>query len=295
MSGFREVPMGRLLSAAAGLAAVLALASAAAATIVLRVSPRELADTAHLVVEGRVATVDVRWNDDRSCINTYAVVNVDRVHKGPGAGSVTVVIPGGRLGDQEVRVEGTARLESGEECFLFLWRNARGEYLVLGEAQGKFRLTRDAKTGLRMAENSLKGLCLVVRGEPKKAGNEAAKRSDCLCADDLAAVVRASVEAQGKAPAPAPAPAGGTASTPAGAPATATGTGETAAPGTTEIEGRVPAPQPATPDPPSTTTTPGAGAPPPTKDAPAPPAGTPDTSGQGAQEPKPPVPAPESK
>ena len=118
----------RLARPAAAAAALLILATGAAATIVLRVTPRELADAAHLVVEGRVATVDARWNGDRSSINTYAVVNVDRFHKGTGGGQVTVVVPGGKVGDEELRYEGGAVFAPGEECFLFLWRNAAGEH-----------------------------------------------------------------------------------------------------------------------------------------------------------------------
>jgi len=287
--------MRRLLSAAAAAAALAALAGSATATIVLRVSPKELADTAPMVIEGRVATVDQRWDDGRTCINTYAVVNVDRTHKGPAAGSVTVKIPGGRVGDEEVRVEGTAKLEAGEDCLLFLWKDGKGEWVVLGEAQGKFRLWHDAKTGRRMAENSLKGLCLVVRGDAKKAEADGARKPDCLCYDDLVATVAASVEAQRKA-----APSTGSTAAPAGGgTATGTGTGTTttttpAAPAPTSVGG-VPAPQPAAPDLPSTSTTPGAGAPPPAKDAPAPPAGSSVVPGAGTQEPKPPAPAPEKR
>ena len=175
--------------------ALAALASTAAATIVLRVTPRELADAAHLVVEGRVDSVDVRWDDARTCINTYVTFSIDRAHKGNASGSLVITVPGGRVGEDEVRVEGTAQFESGEEAVVFLWRNREGSWIVVGEAQGKFRLRKDPKTGVRMAENSLKGLCLVVRGDPKGATAVAARQPDCLPCEDLFAAVRASVEA----------------------------------------------------------------------------------------------------
>jgi len=265
-----------VLALATAAAALGALAASAAATIVLRVSPRELADRAGLVVEGRVATVDVRWDAGRTGIFTYAVVNVERTHKGVNSGSVTVKVPGGRVGNEELRVDGTARFEAGEECFLFLWKDRDGEWLVLGEAQGKFRLFRDAETGVRMAENSLKGLCLVVRPDPKKGASEAAARkADRLSRDDLASVVAASVAAGTP-------PAGGAGPSTGGAPmAPGAGTRDEGA------TGGVPAPQPAAPEPPSTTT-PDGGAPPPTKDAPAPPAGSSGTADDG--KPKPPAP-----
>lgn len=279
--------MRRVLVLSAALAAAGLLVAPAAASIVLRVTPRELADTANLVVEGRVATVDVRWDEGHTCINTYATLQVERVHKGRVGGQVVVKVPGGRVGDEQVRVEGTARFAAGEEAMVFLWKDGKGEWIVLGEAQGKFLLTQDARSGKRMAENSLKGLCLVLRGDPKAPAAEASKRPDRLAYDDLVATVRASVEAERRTTTTgtaSTAPTGGGATTttsPTGGDATATGGGTTDA-------GRDPAPRDATPDPP-TSKEPDAGAPPPTQDAPAPPAEEPAPP---AQEPKP---APDAK
>lgn len=286
--------MRRLLAAALALAA---LAPFAAATVVLRVTPRELADKAELVIEGRVAAIDVRWDDDRTCINTYVTFTVERSLKGNAPGSMVITVPGGKVGDEEVRVDGTAQFARDEEAVVFLWRNARGEWGVLGEAQGKFRLTKDAKTGVRMAANSLRGLCLVVRGDPKGEAAQAARKPDSLSYDDLAAAVRTSIE---EAKAPVFRQNGGTTTSPA--PATGTTTGGTTDPKdpagttTTEPAGRDPAPQGATPDPPSTTTTnaPVGGTPLPTKDVPAPPAGSSGSTTDGARR-EPPPPPPEKK
>jgi hypothetical protein len=297
--------MKRVLVAAA---AVAFLAAGAAASIVVRATPRELADSAGLVVEGRVAAVDVRWDDGRTCINTYVTFTVERTHKGTPAGSVVVKVPGGKVGEEEVRVEGTAKFAKDEEAMLFLWKDRHGEWIVLGEAQGKFLLRQDEKAGKRMAENSLKGLCLVMKGDPKDEATKAAKRPDRLSYDDLCAVVKASVDAAakkatvpggttvpatdttgGNAAAPAPAPT----TTPAPAPAPATGTSPTEAPKGTTPAGQEPAPPGATPVPPSTSTsgTSSGGAPPPSKDAPAPQAGSSVPPGGGQQEP----PSPEKK
>jgi hypothetical protein len=272
--------MRRLLAAAA----VAALAASASASIVLRVTPRELADTANLVAEGRVASVDVRWDDARTCINTYVTLTVDRVLKGTASGSVVIKVPGGRVGDEEVRVEGTAKFERDEQVVVFLWRDVAGDWIVLGEAQGKFRVWQDEKAGKRMAGNSLKGLCLVMRGGGKEAGAASARRPDTLPYDDLASVVKASVDA-----AKAPPPKTGT-TAPALPPVTPPG-GTTAEPPLDGTAGRDPAPPTATPDPPSTSNPPGDGAPPPPKDVPAPKAGSSDTPGAGQT--PPPAPAKE--
>ena len=270
--------MGRALAVSVAAASVVALAAAATASIVLRVSPRELADAAHLVVEGRVSTVDVRWDDERTCINTYVSVSVERVHKGKAGGAVVIKVPGGRVGDEEVRVEGTAKFAAGDEAMVFLWKDGRGEWIVLGEAQGKFRLFQDAKAGRRMAENSLKDLCLVMRPEGKGPAAAAAKHPDLLPYDDLAAIVRASVEAAKK---PAASSTGtGTEGTVSPPTPDASAGRDPAAPNATPDSvtdasaGRDPAAPNATPDPSATTTKTTEGeAPPPPTESPAPPAG----------------------
>lgn len=189
--------MRRTVAVAAALAS---LSATALAGVVLRVTPRELADTSHLVVEGRVDRIDVRWDEGRTAINTWVTLVVDRVHKGTAGGTVSIKCPGGIVGDEELRVEGVAKFEKGERCMAFLWRDIHGDYQVLGEAQGRFVLSDDGRDGKRMATNSLDGLCLVVRGGPKALNAPSTRSPDRLLYDDLVAVVRASVA--GDAPAP---------------------------------------------------------------------------------------------
>jgi hypothetical protein len=176
-----------------GVALVATFAATSAAGVVLRVSPRELADAASAVVEGRVDAIDVRWNDDDTAINTWVTLLVDRVHKGTIDRSVKIKVPGGIVGDDEARVDGVARFEKGERCVVFLWRDRHGEYQVLGEAQGRFALADDGPRGARMAQNSLAGLCLMVRGGDGALSALSTTSPDRLPYDDLIAIVRASV------------------------------------------------------------------------------------------------------
>jgi len=254
--------------------ALAALGSVAAASIVLRVTPRELADTAGLVVEGRVTAVDVRWNAEHTAINTYVSMNVERTHKGTPVGTVVVKVPGGRVGEDELHVEGTASFRVDERIVIFLWKDGEKEWIVLGEAQGKFTLFRDKPDSDLMAENSLKGLCLVVRGDPSGTDARRARRADRVTYDALVEVIRASVAASRDTkpttggPTTTGAGGGGTATTP---PDGGDGGGTVQPPA-----GRDPAP-PGTPDPPRTTESSDEEAPPPSKDDPAPPAGKSDT------------------
>ncbi|MHC4820410.1 MAG: hypothetical protein ACYTDX_01660 [Planctomycetota bacterium] len=288
-------------------ATVAAFAATATASIVLRVTPRELADEAHVVVEGRVSAIDVRWDDKHTAINHYVTFNVEQVHKGKAGASVTIVVPGGTVGDETLRVDGVPTFKDGERAVVFLWKNKRGELVVLGQAQGKFNLFHDKKTKTLVAQNSLKGLCLVMRGGPKAVRSPRATRPDYLAHQDLVNVVKASVRAeQAKTTGGNALPSGGGSgstttdgSTPDGTgtggttgtgdlpdktdvPPTGDGStgGATVPGGGAELPGKdrdqAPGQDPATPEAqpnPPTTNPSNNGAPPPSKDDPAPPTG----------------------
>ncbi len=280
-------------------ATVAAFAATATASIVLRVTPRELADEAHVVVEGRVSAIDVRWDDKRTAINHYVTFNVEQTHKGKAGASVTIVVPGGTVGDETLRVDGVPTFKDGERAVVFLWKNKKDELVVLGQAQGKFNLFHDKKTKTLVAQNSLKGLCLVMRGGPKAVRSPKASRPDFLAHQDLINVVKASVradQAKNVGGGSTTTTDGGNATDPGKDTGTDAGGGTDAgtgsdAPTTTEPDNAGEAPKsddpdsgkdqapgqdPATPEAqpnPPTTNPSNNGAPPPSKDDPAPPTG----------------------
>jgi hypothetical protein len=115
----------------------VALAGPVLAAQSLHVSVEALSRESDLVVRGRVASVVSRFSDDGLRIFTYAEVDVASTWRGESASRVTVLVPGGVVGDLGQRVDGAPTLSDGEEVVLFLHRAEAGLFRVSGLAQGK--------------------------------------------------------------------------------------------------------------------------------------------------------------
>lgn len=111
-------------------------AGPALAAQAVAVSIEELARSSDLVVRGQVVSTSARWQEGR--IYTFAEVEVTSSIRGASPAKVTVMTPGGVVGDIGQRVDGAAVLAPGEEVVLFLGRSGTGELRVTGLAQGKF-------------------------------------------------------------------------------------------------------------------------------------------------------------
>jgi hypothetical protein len=96
----------------------------------------------------------------------------------------------------EVTEASARKFTVGEQVFVFLWKNKRGEMLPLGLNQGKFLIERDPDSGELMAKNSLEGLCFARRGTIGKA---ASSKPDRLELADLERRVRERLERLSKA------------------------------------------------------------------------------------------------
>lgn len=171
-------PRAAALAAALLLAPSLAPAPARAA-VFEQVSVEAVARDADAVVRGRVVASAARFGASGRRIVTESTVEVDEAWKGAPARRVTVVTPGGRVGDLAQRTEGAAALAPGEEVVLFLV--ARGDvFAVAAHAAGKFTV----EGGL--ARPSLEGI--VFQPSPLRA-------SERLVGDMTVDELRARVEA----------------------------------------------------------------------------------------------------
>lgn len=127
------------------LAAVLAGAGGARATVVEPLTTAEVAARADVVVHGRVVAVQSGWHPARAMIYSVATVEVDAVLAGALAvdealdGRVAVRWLGGRVGAVEQFVPGGAALAVGDEVVLFLRRAGAG-YAFVGQGQGVVRV-----------------------------------------------------------------------------------------------------------------------------------------------------------
>src|SRR6516225_161182 len=124
------------------LGALLAFPSQASTALQLDVQGLTAAATD--VVYGRVLSGSSGWSGDHRRIVTRVAVAVLERWKGTTEGQVTVLRPGGQVGDLVQEVSGVAELRPGDEVVLFLART--GPYhRVVGLSQGIYRVSGGAE------------------------------------------------------------------------------------------------------------------------------------------------------
>jgi hypothetical protein len=170
-----------------GALVVVAAASHARATTILRVPVEDLSRSAAVVIQGRVEDVRVVADPaDERRISTKVTVAVGRVLKGHASGPrLTITLAGGRLGLWNATIPGTPTFEAGEEVVLFLEATSDG-LKPSGLVEGKYRVTRDA-AGRARATRSLEGVAVLSR-TPKgglAAEGEVSHPDDDLDLDEL--------------------------------------------------------------------------------------------------------------
>lgn len=108
----------------------------------------ELTALADRIVVAEVLSVSSRWETGRRRIVSDIEVNIAESWKGtmPTSKRVTIIQPGGAVGDIEMRVHGLASFRAGERAVLFL-RGSEASSTVVGMGQGMRRLSYDSPTG----------------------------------------------------------------------------------------------------------------------------------------------------
>ena len=113
-----------------------------------------LAKDADVIVVGKVGRVESAWADGKQRIETRISVSVDETIKGSTDGSaLVVVVPGGEVDGVGEWYSHTPRFGQDEDVVLFAKKDSQGKYRVAGGENGKFTVTKDAKTGARMIKN----------------------------------------------------------------------------------------------------------------------------------------------
>lgn len=139
----------RLASTIAVAAALVSLgASPAGASLVLAMDVGDLTQHADHITVADVVAVRSAWDDKHQKIYTTVDLNVVESWKGGAlpASRMTIVQPGGTVGDVTMVVFGLSRFVPGERALLFL-RGTPVRAGVVGMAQGKRPLRRDGTTG----------------------------------------------------------------------------------------------------------------------------------------------------
>ncbi len=119
------------------------------------------------IVRANVLSVESRWNEDYSNIETDVYLAVSDTYKGRAAGNIVVTVPGGRVDDIVAHVVGAPRFSPGEDVLLFLAPGKSGGFRVFNLSMGKHDISVDSKgqVWVSNAKHSLETLM------PKKAGD----------------------------------------------------------------------------------------------------------------------------
>jgi len=155
------------------------LALLIAATVQGPFDVESLTASADAVVHGRVIRQTSAWAKGGGQIFTTVVLHPIETWKGTPAVEMTVLVPGGELGDLSQTVQGAAAFHDGEEVVVFLHRRAPGTYGVEGMALGKFAVGVPADLPKRAVRDRHGLTCLRC----------AAAEQDDLSLDELRALV----------------------------------------------------------------------------------------------------------
>jgi hypothetical protein len=125
-------------------AALLGVASFAQASLLRAMSVAELVSHSDTIVVGTVVAVHAAWDAQHRKILSTIEVEVQESWKGPASDShrVTIVQPGGSVGEIEMTVQGMPSFAVGESSLVFL--RGQHRFQVVGMSQGKRSLAWDS-------------------------------------------------------------------------------------------------------------------------------------------------------
>lgn len=145
------------------LVALVLCAGLAHATTLLALDLEHLTKGSASIVRGTVKSVSSRWTRDGGRIMTDAVIEVSETWKGAPVREVTVMQPGGEVGDVGQLVHGTVKFRPGEEVVVFLeGRGSPTHFLLTGMIQGRFKVERSTDGKAVFARQELEGDALFL-------------------------------------------------------------------------------------------------------------------------------------
>jgi hypothetical protein len=152
---------------------LLALTSAAGATVLIPADLGELSREALAIARGRVAALDARWTEDRGTIETIVTLEVESYLKGSLGSTLRFRVPGGELGRFRSIVVGAPEFAIDQRVVVFLGATGPSVPHVLGLNQGVFHMARAADASGWFVTSPVlmpatSGNVRVVRGDPSR-------------------------------------------------------------------------------------------------------------------------------
>lgn len=168
-------------------------------TTMLFLDLEDITNRSEAIIRGRVKDVESRYNEERTKIFTYSIIEVRDTIKGKTPPVFTVRTYGGQVGDICMKVPGMPEFKQGEEVFLFIKRNEDFWHIV-GMAQGKYSIIRD-KNNEEFLINDLKDIFFKKVGEDNRLEDlHPVKIPNRFSYPDLVSKVKRIVESQGNKP-----------------------------------------------------------------------------------------------
>jgi hypothetical protein len=123
------------------LVVAMLVSTSAFATIVQRMELQQLVTTADSIVQGRVESVEARYEE--RTIYTYISLVVDDPIKGDRRRTVVLRQMGGRIGAKTLWIAGMPQFNPGDQVIVFLRNRQDGTFDVIGLNQGKYDIVND--------------------------------------------------------------------------------------------------------------------------------------------------------
>ncbi|MBI4877149.1 MAG: hypothetical protein HY822_21150 [Acidobacteria bacterium] len=133
----------------------------------------DMVEKSTAIVRGKVLGM-ARVTQSGPLIYTHWKVQVGERWKGPVAGEVEVVTPGGVLGGMRQVFPGVPALEAGSEYVMFLWTGKSNRTHVIGLSQGLFDLKADA-AGNPMVSRTASAEVMLDPKTGREVGDEAVR------------------------------------------------------------------------------------------------------------------------
>jgi len=102
---------------------------------------KDILNRSEAVVRGVVREVESRYNEERTKIFTYTLIEVKETINGKTPPVITVQTYGGRVGDINMKVPGMPEFKKGEEVLLFV-KKVEDFYHIVGMIQGKYSIQK---------------------------------------------------------------------------------------------------------------------------------------------------------
>lgn len=150
------VRKGRWARRLAWMAVLLAVPVLSWATSMLPQDLGKMASASTHILRGKVASIESRWNDDRTLIVTDIRIEVTETFKGKSSPQATLEMIGGRVEDTVLDVVGSPSFTIGEDVVVFATAGKDGRLRLPSLAQEKFTVERgsDGREWIRNDEQT---------------------------------------------------------------------------------------------------------------------------------------------